>query len=91
VLLKGPVLSLNRGQQDQFLREIHSRKKRTPFFLPHIWGNSLKAVNSFPVMAPILVPLLGVIFYGGVSPSKKDLVPPLERERNSVQKQVLSY
>jgi hypothetical protein len=42
-------------------------------------------------MAPILAPLFGVHFYGGVSPSKLDLLPRLESERNSVQKHVPSY
>jgi hypothetical protein len=37
-------------------------------------------VNSFHVMAPILAPLLGVLFYGGISPSKIGLrAPSLDR------------
>jgi hypothetical protein len=43
-------------------------------------------------MAPILVPLLGFLFYGGISPSKIGLIASsLERECNTVQKHVSFY
>jgi hypothetical protein len=48
-------------------------------------------VNSFHVMAPILAPLFGVLFMGAYLPQKSELSPPLERERNFVQKHVSSY
>jgi hypothetical protein len=45
-------------------------------------------INSFPVMAPILA----YFFFTGVYlPQKSDLAPTLERQYNSVQKQVPSY
>jgi hypothetical protein len=33
-------------------------------------------INRIPVMAPILAPLLGLLFYGGISPSKIGLIAP---------------
>jgi hypothetical protein len=38
--------------------------------------HSMKRVNSFHVMAPILAPLLGVLFFRGISPSKIGLITP---------------
>jgi hypothetical protein len=43
-------------------------------------------------MVPLTAPLFRVIFLrGAYLPQKLDLLPPLERERNSVQKHVSSY
>jgi hypothetical protein len=48
-------------------------------------------INRIPAMVPLTAPLFGVFFLGAYLPQKMDLFPPLERERNSVQKHVLSY
>jgi hypothetical protein len=51
----------------------------------------MKAVNRIHAMAVNIQPLFGVLLLRGVSPSKSDLVPPLERECNFVQKHVSFY
>jgi hypothetical protein len=48
--------------------------------------------NRIPVMAPILAPLLGVLFYGGISPLKIGLsVPSLERAQLRSKARVFLY
>jgi hypothetical protein len=42
-------------------------------------------------MVPLTAPLFGVIFTGAYLRQKSDLLPPLESERNSVQRHVSSY
>jgi hypothetical protein len=42
-------------------------------------------------MAPILAPLLGVLFTGAYLPQKSDLEPPIERQYKPFQKHVSSY
>jgi hypothetical protein len=48
--LKGLVSSLNRGRQDQFLREIHPCKKRT-----------LKSVPNIGVITGILLKIVKIL------------------------------
>jgi hypothetical protein len=51
-------------------------KNYSEFFeLPGLTGLRL-SLNRIPVMAPILAPLLGFLFNGGISPSKIGLIAP---------------
>jgi hypothetical protein len=51
----------------------------------------INTVNRIGAMAVNKRPLFGVFFKGAYLPQKTDLVHPLERECNSVQKHVSSY
>jgi hypothetical protein len=54
-------------------------------------SDSVRLINSFHVMATILAPLLGVLFLGGISPSKIGLIaPPIASQYKPFQKRVSS-
>jgi hypothetical protein len=58
----------------------------------HIGGRTItRDLTGFLLLPQYWGRILGSFFYGGLSSSKTDLLPPLERERNSVQKHVSSY
>jgi hypothetical protein len=76
VLLNGVVLCLNRTLWGQFLREICPLKNRPPNWHQY-WHHNRNPVNSFHAMAVILRPTFGVLFFGGISPSKIGHIAPL--------------
>jgi hypothetical protein len=51
----------------------------------------ITVLTGFQLLCRYGIVFWGVLFGGAYLPQKMDLLPPLERDRNSVQKHVLSY